>query len=118
LPRLVSTGSARCPSCELTGAVTNLGSRSLPQSLGGGDLDGDLYNIIQYERLFPKETVEPAPYESAVLKQLPEGQRCTIDDVADFVVDFINNDRLGIISQSVGIPGCIPPDPIHLPNLY
>ena len=84
-------------------ALANPGSRSLPQSLGGGDLDGDLYNIIQYEGLFPKETVEPAAYEPTVLEQLPEGQRCTIDHVAEFIVNFINNDRLGIISQLVGI---------------
>lgn len=80
-----------------------LGSRSLPQSLGGGDLDGDLYNVIQCEDLFPERTVEPAAYDPTVLKQLPEGQRCTIDHVADFVVDFINNDHLGIISQMVGV---------------
>jgi hypothetical protein len=96
---------SRQPGCYtsaiLTTAVAGLGSRSLPQSLGGGDLDGDLYNLIQYQDLFPKQTVKPAAYDPTVLQQLPEGQRCTIDHLADFVIDFINNDRLGVISQMV-----------------
>ena len=47
--------------------------------------------------------MEPAEYGPTVLKELPRGQRCTIYHVADFVVDFINNDLLGVISQTVGI---------------
>ncbi|KAF8321798.1 RdRP-domain-containing protein [Clavulina sp. PMI_390] len=77
-----------------------LGTRSLPQSLGGGDLDGDLYNIVQYQGLFPPQTDQPAEYPPTELHQLPEGSQCTIDHVADFVVDFINNDRLGQISMT------------------
>lgn len=78
------------------------GDISLPHSLGGGDLDGDLYHVIQCESLFPPNTIKPAAYPPAKLKELPLGDRCTIDHVADFVVDFINNDHLGFISNTVG----------------
>lgn len=80
----------------------NLGHRSLPQSLGGGDLDGDLYNIILLHDLFPERTVEPAAYEPTKLRTLE--RPCTINDVADFVVDYFMNDHLGLIAVEVCLP--------------
>lgn len=61
------------------------GTHSLPQSLGGGDLDGDLYNVIELSKApeFKPESIEtPGSYPPPVLKLLPEGQACTISDVA------------------------------------
>ncbi|KAF8316012.1 RNA dependent RNA polymerase-domain-containing protein [Cantharellus anzutake] len=77
------------------------GTHSLPQSLGGGDLDGDEYSLIQVPELFPPRTVDPADYEPVVLKHLDEGRQCNLDtneEVADFVADFIIHDILGIIA--------------------
>ncbi|KAL0945576.1 hypothetical protein HGRIS_014736 [Hohenbuehelia grisea] len=74
------------------------GRRSLPSCLGGGDLDGDIYNLILDPNLFPKSmrTGDPGSYKGLPHKEttLP----CTVSDVADFVLDFIKTDLLGHIS--------------------
>lgn len=70
----------------------------MPNALGGGDLDGDLYNLITLPSLYPPRVVTPGKYPEVKLKELPIGQRCTITDVADHIVDFILNDHLGRIS--------------------
>lgn len=75
------------------------GERSLPQSLGGGDLDGDLYNLIMAHDLFPDETMLPGAYPTVEPQCLPAGRTSTIDDIADFVINFINNDYLGQIAM-------------------
>ncbi|EIN05637.1 RdRP-domain-containing protein [Punctularia strigosozonata HHB-11173 SS5] len=72
------------------------GSRPLPSALGGGDLDGDVFNVSQFADIFPRHLHPPASYEAAVRKELDRDS--TIEDVMDFVVDFINNDRLGVIA--------------------
>lgn len=75
--------------------------RSLPQSLGGGDLDGDLYNVIMYDGLLPPpyRIETPGSYPRTPLKVLPNGRTCSIEDIADFVVDYIKNDNLGLIAH-------------------
>ncbi|KII86358.1 hypothetical protein PLICRDRAFT_114791 [Plicaturopsis crispa FD-325 SS-3] len=72
------------------------GERSLPSCLGGGDLDGDPYNLILDPKLFPMRTSEPGSYISRPDKQTSEP--CTVVDVADFVIDYINSDLVGYIS--------------------
>ncbi|KAK0202976.1 RdRP-domain-containing protein [Desarmillaria ectypa] len=74
------------------------GSRSLPSCLGGGDLDGDIYNIILDETLHPPKvfTAEPGTYEP-----LPPDVRtniCGKAEVAEFVINYIKSDLLGYIS--------------------
>ncbi|KAG8927277.1 hypothetical protein FRC02_008331 [Tulasnella sp. 418] len=71
------------------------GPRPIPSCLGGGDLDGDLYNLVLHSDLHPPVIDSPAEY-------FPEGdhdlgRESTIDDIADFVVEFINSDILGLI---------------------
>ncbi|CAE6521754.1 unnamed protein product [Rhizoctonia solani] len=76
------------------------GGRSLASCLGGGDLDGDLYDLINltaWPELAPRELVEPAAYPPAPKKRI-EGRPCTTDDVKDFICDFITSDMVGIIS--------------------
>ena len=58
--------------------------------LGGGDLDGDVYNVTLLKDLHPSQTIPPAPYEPAPKKLLERPS--TMDDVADFVADYINSD--------------------------
>ncbi|KAJ7651977.1 RdRP-domain-containing protein, partial [Mycena polygramma] len=74
------------------------GPRSLPSKLGGGDLDGDIYNLILDENLFPPKefTALPCEYETIPPKETP--WPCTVSDVVDFVIDFIKSDLLGYIS--------------------
>ncbi|KDQ20445.1 hypothetical protein BOTBODRAFT_124037 [Botryobasidium botryosum FD-172 SS1] len=73
------------------------GQRSLPSCLGGGDLDGDLYNLVTLKDLHPPRRAKPAGYKAPELKTLD--RPCTITDVADFVVEFINSDILGMIAN-------------------
>ncbi|KAI0068465.1 RdRP-domain-containing protein [Artomyces pyxidatus] len=72
------------------------GERPLPSYLGGGDLDGDLYNVSTFPDLLPRTTFEPAAYEPAPKKYLDRPS--TMDDVADFVADYIINDLLGMVA--------------------
>ncbi|KAG5654750.1 hypothetical protein H0H81_003758 [Sphagnurus paluster] len=75
-----------------------LGSRPLPSCLGGGDLDGDVYNLIPlntHPEFKIPTTYEPASYEP-VQKKLVD-HPCTMEDVAEFVMEYINSDVLGIV---------------------
>ncbi|KAK5256042.1 hypothetical protein LTR40_010667, partial [Exophiala xenobiotica] len=64
--------------------------------LSGGDLDGDLYNIIYDEALMPSKTVAPAAYLPA--QPIDIGRPVTANDMAGFFVDFMRNDQLGRIA--------------------
>ncbi|KAG6376279.1 RNA dependent RNA polymerase-domain-containing protein [Boletus reticuloceps] len=85
----------------------NKGSWSLPNGLGGGDLDGyeilfsiadnriipnfsDLYEVIQYGDLLVPEHHDPASY--APVPPFKLDRSSTIDDVCDFIVEYINSD--------------------------
>ncbi|KAH8834885.1 RNA dependent RNA polymerase-domain-containing protein [Flagelloscypha sp. PMI_526] len=76
------------------------GSRSLCSKLGGGDLDGDIYNLILDKSLFPpKDDIGVAgEYQGLPHKTTPHEGPCTIRDVAQFVTDYIQTDLLGYIS--------------------
>ena len=72
------------------------GMRDLPSQLSGGDLDGDLYNIIYDDSLYPEKEVEPADYPIA--KPIDIGREVTRSDMTDFFIQFMENDALGRIS--------------------
>ena len=97
LPRLVVCTLREC--CP--------GDRPVPSKIGGGDLDGDIvsdrlfnipsvvhseiqYNIASLSDLPIQWTYQAAPYNDAPKKIL--GRKCTMDDVADFVTEYINSD--------------------------
>jgi RNA-dependent RNA polymerase len=70
-----------------------LGDRPLPSFLGGGDLDGDVYNLIPLSDLpefTPKQFYQPAEYKAVEKKML--NRPSTMADVADFVMEYINSD--------------------------
>ncbi|KAF2706974.1 RdRP-domain-containing protein [Pleomassaria siparia CBS 279.74] len=73
------------------------GSRDLPSCLSGGDLDGDLYNVIWDKNLIPNMTYEPADYPR--LAPLDIGRAVTVEDMSDFLLTFMKTDRLGQISN-------------------
>ena len=62
----------------------------MPSYLGGGDLDGDVYNVTWLKDLHPSQNILPAAYDPAKRKLLDRPS--TMDDVADFVADYISND--------------------------
>lgn len=74
---------------DLSNTLINvhLGSRPLPSCLGGGDLDGDVYNLTTMPELRPRRTYEPASYVAAKKKLLT--RPCTMADVADFVASTL-----------------------------
>ncbi|KAF5377659.1 hypothetical protein D9615_005257 [Tricholomella constricta] len=77
-----------------------LGSRPLPSCLGGGDLDGDVYNVIPLnsrpEFSSIPRTYPPASYEQAKKKLVDHPS--TMVDVAEFVMEYINSDVVGIVA--------------------
>ena len=66
------------------------GERPLPSCLGGGDLDGDLYNVTTRRDLLPARTYKPASYDPARKKFVDH--ESTMEDVADFVAEYISSD--------------------------
>ncbi|KAH9835627.1 RNA dependent RNA polymerase-domain-containing protein [Rhodofomes roseus] len=74
------------------------GHRPISTYLGGGDLDGDVYNLTPMAALHPPVTEEPAAYEPAVRRTIK--RKSTMEDVADFVADYISSDTLGIIAMN------------------
>ncbi|KAL1863762.1 hypothetical protein Plec18170_000601 [Paecilomyces lecythidis] len=72
------------------------GQRDLASKLSGGDLDGDLFNIIYDDRLLPQRIAEPANYprSAEVILDRPVSS----EDVIDFFIDFMKQDQLGRIA--------------------
>lgn len=76
------------------------GWRPVTSMLSGGDLDGDIYFCIFDERIAfpPYGPYPPMSYESPNPVELERD--VTIADVADFFVDYIQNDKLGQIASA------------------
>jgi hypothetical protein len=72
------------------------GDRDLPSQLSGGDLDGDIYNVIWDTEAFPPQTFSPADYPRVDPVKL--NRAVTRDDMANFFVDFMKTDHLGTIA--------------------
>lgn len=66
------------------------GGRPLPSCLGGGDLDGDVYNVTTRPQLMPSRTCTPASYAPAPKKYVDHPS--TMADVAEFVAEYISSD--------------------------
>ncbi|KAL5594038.1 hypothetical protein BROUX41_001090 [Berkeleyomyces rouxiae] len=76
------------------------GERDLPSQLSGGDLDGDIYNVIWDPVLLQTpglKTFKPADYPRVTPRTLDRD--VTRSDMADFFVDFMKTDQLGIIAN-------------------
>ncbi|OCK84898.1 RdRP-domain-containing protein [Lepidopterella palustris CBS 459.81] len=72
------------------------GVRDLPSQLSGGDLDGDLYNVIYDPRLMPKRLHPPADY--ARQNPVDIGRQVERKDMTDFFITFMESDQLGRIA--------------------
>ena len=73
------------------------GPRDLPSQLSGGDLDGDLYQIIFDYKARPKRFFTPADYPAQAPVDL--GRQVVRKDMTDFFVTFMATDQLGRISN-------------------
>jgi hypothetical protein len=72
------------------------GERDLPSMLSGGDLDGDIYNIIWDEEAMPEKYFNPANYPRVTPQ--PLNREVDPKDIADFFIDFMRTDILGMIA--------------------
>lgn len=72
------------------------GVRDLPSQLSGGDLDGDIYNVIWDVQAAPNDCFPPADYPRVLARDLD--RQVTSDDMAEFFVDFMKQDNLGVIA--------------------
>lgn len=84
--------------------IIHRGERALASCLGGGDLDGDIFNLIldvsskfryihsclsvPQPRLLPTKQFEPGEYPAVTIRSIPNV--CGISDVADFVIDYVS----------------------------
>jgi hypothetical protein len=71
------------------------GDRDLPSQLSGGDLDGDLYNVIYDRRFQSAQTYVAAQYPRLSPVQLD--RPVTARDMSDFFVKFMETDQLGML---------------------
>lgn len=90
-----------CPLLELKDCVvfSQKGDRPLPNKCSGSDLDGDMYDIIAFKDLCPTNPFPPMEYNpTSTNKEL--NHDCKVDDIINFVLDFILNDTIGLISTN------------------
>jgi len=74
------------------------GDRDLPSKLSGGDLDGDLYNVVWDSACKPTHYYLPADYPRQVPKDI--GREVERDDMTDFFIKFMETDQLGRIATA------------------
>ncbi|KAI9037676.1 RNA-directed RNA polymerase QDE-1 [Aspergillus affinis] len=73
------------------------GQRDLPSQLSGGDLDGDLYHVIWDKALISKlQSFKPADYPR--VEAVDIRRAVTVGDMANFFIDFMKTDHLGVIA--------------------
>ncbi|QDS77948.1 hypothetical protein FKW77_001429 [Venturia effusa] len=77
------------------------GERDLPSQLGGGDLDGDLYDIFWDPLLMPPGRCTPADYPR--LPAIDIGRTVTVKDITNHFVDFMKSDNVGLLSNHLMI---------------
>lgn len=72
------------------------GARDLPSQLSGGDLDGDIFNIIYDTRFILQRLALPADYPRVLGTEL--NRPVQIEDIQDFFITFMQQDQLGRIA--------------------
>ena len=98
------------------------GARDLPSQLSGGDLDGDLYNVIWDPQLQPKISHTPADYPR--VPALDIGRLVERSDMTNFFVQFMENDQLGRIATlhqqlaDINPMGTLDPECVLLAELH
>lgn len=80
------------------------GARDLPSMLSGGDLDGDLYNVIWDDRLVPGLTHEPADYPRVSAMELD--RTVTRKDMSDFFVVCLRRFCGWVLKLTNARPSC------------
>ncbi|KAI0095603.1 RdRP-domain-containing protein [Daldinia grandis] len=74
------------------------GMRDLPSQLSGGDLDGDIYNIIWDDLAVNSSQREFRPADYPRVNPLDIGREVRWEDMTNFFVEFMATDQLGVIA--------------------
>ncbi|KAF2762064.1 RdRP-domain-containing protein [Pseudovirgaria hyperparasitica] len=74
------------------------GQRDLPSCLSGGDLDGDIYNIIWDQNAVRECRYVQKPADYARVTPISLDRPVTKEDMSSFFVKFMETDQLGIIA--------------------
>ncbi|KAI1424802.1 RNA dependent RNA polymerase-domain-containing protein [Xylaria sp. FL1777] len=77
---------------------SQMGNRDLPSQLSGGDLDGDIYNVIWDPIAVEGCTREFAPADYPRVPPLDIGRNVRAEDMTEFFVKFMATDQLGVIA--------------------
>jgi RNA-dependent RNA polymerase len=56
--------------------------------------NSDLYDIIFHGPLLPTEHIDPALYPDGNTRENPGGRPSTVEDICDFIVEYIHSDVL------------------------
>ncbi|KAK0651077.1 RNA dependent RNA polymerase-domain-containing protein [Cercophora newfieldiana] len=76
------------------------GERDLPSQLSGGDLDGDLFNIIWDPKAVNAPNLKPStPADYPRVAPLVVHEEITSKHMAEFFIDFMKADNLGLIAN-------------------
>ncbi|KAI8722183.1 RNA-dependent RNA polymerase [Fusarium sp. LHS14.1] len=75
------------------------GDRPVPNMLSGGDLDGDDFFVIWEPSLIPK-TWNYSPMDYAAPKPKELDRDVNVDDLRNFFVKYLKNDKLPLIATS------------------
>ncbi|KAI0856865.1 RNA dependent RNA polymerase-domain-containing protein [Xylaria cubensis] len=74
------------------------GDRDLPSQLSGGDLDGDIYNVIWDPAAVEECQLEFPPADYPRVAPLDIGRNVKAADMTEFFVQFMATDQLGLIA--------------------
>lgn len=87
-----------CSFLDVVNAVVlpSQGKRALASCLSGGDVDGDQFVVIQCESLLAATHHPASKYAAAGVRTLD--RECSVNDVCDFIVEYIQSDVLGLLS--------------------
>ncbi|BGP56785.1 hypothetical protein JCM8202v2_004415 [Rhodotorula sphaerocarpa] len=88
---------ARFTSCANCLVLSTKGERSVTSMMGGGDLDGDTYQVITLPELIPAQVAPPRLHEAKPPFELD--RPAVIEDVAECFVDYLCNDTVGQIAN-------------------
>ncbi|BGO93231.1 hypothetical protein NBRC10512_007293 [Rhodotorula toruloides] len=91
-------GTLRMAGLENCIVLPTVGDRALASMMGGGDLDGDTYQVITLPDLIPLRTAEPRMHKGPAPLELD--RPATIHDVADCFLNYLTNDTTGIIATT------------------
>ncbi|GAA5867495.1 hypothetical protein JCM3774_003853 [Rhodotorula dairenensis] len=95
--KLPSKMKCRMQALENCLVLPTRGDRSVASMMGGGDVDGDTYQVITLQDFIPESIASPGLHEAQQPYELDRA--ASIDDVGDCFVNYVMNDTVGMIAH-------------------